>query len=83
MDCGHLVRTDLRILEFGGILYDRIITPLEKELEISKPVRSDKQHESTSNFISLLSEKHEFTLAYGDSADLLCRENLKCLRAVK
>ena len=22
-DCGHLVRTDLRILEFGSILYDK------------------------------------------------------------
>ena len=53
-DCGHLVRTDLRILEFGSILYDRIKRTLEKEVEIRKQVRSDMRQLVT--FFSLLSK---------------------------
>ena len=53
-DCGHLVRTDLRILEFGSILYDRIKRTLEKQVEIRKQVRSDMRQLVT--FFSLLSK---------------------------
>ena len=52
-DCGHL-RTDLRILEFGSILYDRIKRTLEKQVEIRKQVRSDMRQLVT--FFSLLSK---------------------------
>ena len=70
-------RTDLRILEFGSILCERIKRRLEKEVEIRKQVRSDMCRLAT---LFLYFQKHECTSFYGDSADMLRKENFTFLR---